>query len=87
MVAADERDAIGVADFEAEKEKERLQGIESAIDKITHEQIIGVRDISSDTEELHQVVELAVDITAYCDGSIHADDVPFLDEDLSGFIA
>jgi hypothetical protein len=34
MVPADEGNAIGVADFEAEKEEEGLEGVEAAIDKV-----------------------------------------------------
>ena len=31
----------------------------------THEEVVGVRDRAADTEEFHQVVELAVDVAAY----------------------
>jgi hypothetical protein len=31
----------------------------------THKQIVCIRDVSSDAEELHQIMELAVDIAAY----------------------
>jgi len=31
----------------------------------THEQVVGVRDVAADAEELHEVVELAVDVAAY----------------------
>ena len=31
----------------------------------THEEIVGVGNITADAEELHQVMKLAVDITAY----------------------
>jgi len=32
---------------------------------LTHEEIVGVGNITADAEELHQVVELAMDITTY----------------------
>ena len=31
----------------------------------THEQVVCVRHITTDAEQLHEVVELAVDVTAY----------------------
>lgn len=31
----------------------------------THEEVVCVRNVTADTEELHQVVELAVDVAAY----------------------
>jgi hypothetical protein len=31
----------------------------------THKQIVCIRDVSSDAEQLHQIMELAVDIAAY----------------------
>ncbi len=31
----------------------------------THEEVVGVGDVATDSEQLHQVVELAVDISAY----------------------
>lgn len=31
----------------------------------THEQVVRVRDISADPKQLHEVVELAMDVAAY----------------------
>jgi hypothetical protein len=31
----------------------------------THEEIVCVRDVTADAEQLHQIVELAMDIAAY----------------------
>lgn len=31
----------------------------------THEEIVRVGDVTADAEQLHQVVELAVDVAAY----------------------
>jgi hypothetical protein len=33
----------------------------------THEEVVGVGDRTTDSEELHQVMELAVDVAAYLD--------------------
>jgi hypothetical protein len=31
----------------------------------THEKVVGVGDVATNAEELHEIMELAVDITAY----------------------
>lgn len=33
--------------------------------RLTHEQVIGIRHIATNPKELHQVMELAVDVTTY----------------------
>jgi hypothetical protein len=34
VVASDEGDAVGVADFEAEEEKKCFEGVEAAVDEV-----------------------------------------------------
>jgi hypothetical protein len=34
------------------------------VDKIAHKQIVGVRALASNLEELHEILELTVDVTA-----------------------
>ena len=43
---------------------------------LTHEKVVGIRIRASDLEKLHEVVELAVNVAAYCDWA-------FLLQDLS----
>jgi len=33
--------------------------------RLTHEEIVCIRDVSADAEELHEVIELAVNVAAY----------------------
>jgi hypothetical protein len=54
---------------------------------VTHEQVVRVRDITADAEQLHEVVELAVDVAADCHGRIDADDVALLDQQLARLVA
>jgi len=70
VVAADERDAIWVAHLQAQQQQERLERVEAAIHKVAHEQVVGLRHVAADAEELHQIMELAVDVTAYLRGWI-----------------
>ena len=64
VVAADERDAVGVAHFECEEQQECLDRVEPAVDEIAHEKVVGVGAVVADEEELLEVVELAVDVAA-----------------------
>ena len=87
VVAADEGDAVGVADFEAEEEQEGFERVEAAVDEVAHEEVVGVRHVAADAEELHQVVELAVDVAAYCHWGIDSDDVAFFYQELACLVA
>ena len=42
---------------------------DTSIDVIAHEQIVGLRNFATDFEQLHQIMELTVDISADNDGS------------------
>lgn len=64
VVTADERHAVWVADFEAEEEEEGFEGVETAVDEVAHEEVIGVWDVAPNAKELHEVVKLAVDVAA-----------------------
>jgi hypothetical protein len=81
VVAADERDSVGVSYFETEEEEERLERVEAAVNKVacpfvsssddasvvshTHEEVVCVWDIAANAEQLHEVMKLTVNISAY----------------------
>ena len=65
MVAANESDAIGIADLEGQKEEEGLDGVVAPIDKVTEEQVVLVGTFAADLEQLDEVVELPVNVAAY----------------------
>ena len=87
MVTTNERDPVWIAHFEAEQQQKGLERVETSVDEIAHEKVICVGNVAADAEEFHQVVELAVDIAAYRDGGVDGDDVAFLDEQFSRFVA
>lgn len=64
MVAANEDDLIRVADFERQEKEEGFNAVVSTIDKVTQEEVVGLGNIAPHFEELHQVVELTMDISA-----------------------
>ena len=59
----------------------------ATIDEVTHEDVVGVRNVATDTEELEEIEELAVDISDDGAGSRHLVDVGFVSEDFTGFEA
>lgn len=87
MVAADEGDAVGPADFEGEQEQESLDRVESPVYKVAHEEILDVREGTARVEELEQVVKLAVDIAGDCDGGGNRLDIGLVDEEFAGAVA
>ena len=70
MVPSYQCDAVGVADFETEEEEEGFERIEAPVNEVAHEEIVCVWYIATDSKQLHQVVELAMYVAAYCDGRI-----------------
>lgn len=87
MVSSYQGNAIRVAHFEAQEQEERLNRIEAPVNEVAHEKVVGIGDVTANPEEFHQVVELAMNIAAYRDWSIHADHVSFLDQKLSCLVA
>ena len=57
------------------------------VDEVAHEQVVGVWHIAAHAEQLHQVVELAVYVTAYCHWSVDCYDVSFFYQQLAGLVA
>ena len=64
VVASQDGDSVLVADLERDKQSDGLDTIIPAIDVIAHEQVVCVGRLTTDLEELKQIVELAVDIAA-----------------------
>ena len=47
MVASDESDTVGIANFECEEEEERFHGEEAAIDEVAKKEVVGVGTLTS----------------------------------------
>ena len=50
--------------FECEEKEECLDRVEPSVDEVAHEEVVRVRNISANFEQLLEVVELAVDVAA-----------------------
>jgi len=79
--------SFGIADFEAYQETDCFDAVISSVNVITHEEVVRVGRRSADAVQLHQIVPLAVDVSA--DGYGRADrlDICFEGERFSGFVA
>ena len=68
VVSSEDSESVLIADFKGDKQGYGLDRVVSSVDVVTHEQIVGVWRMATNLEELAQVMELPVDVSAYCDG-------------------
>jgi len=71
VVATEDCDSLGVSNFESNEQGNSLDGVVSSINVIPHEKVVGIWIWTTDSEKLHQIVKLAVNITADCDRAFH----------------
>jgi hypothetical protein len=50
--------------LQGEEERDALDGVVAAVDIVAEEEVVCVGDLSPDLKQLHQVVELPVDVAA-----------------------
>ena len=65
MIASDQSDPVLVAHFQCQQEQKGLNRMEAAIHEVSHEYIVCLGAVTADLEKLHQIVKLAVDVSAY----------------------
>jgi len=87
MIAPNQSYPVWIPHLQAQQQEERFEGIESAVDEIAHEEIIRIWHIASYAEELHQIVELPVDVTAYRDGCVDSNDISLFNQEFAGLVA
>lgn len=83
VVSTEDGNAILIADLESDQKGHGLDRVVAAIDVVTHEEVVGVGRVAADTEKLHEIVELTVDITTDGDGAAHRLDVGLFHQDLA----
>jgi len=82
VVTSQDGNSVGESHLKGDKEGDSLDGVVSAIDVVTHEQVVGVGGLASNLEKLAQVMELTVDVAADCHGGAHLLHVRLVDQDL-----
>lgn len=83
VIAAYERDTIGIANLEREQEQERLDRVEATIDKVAKEQVVGLGHVAAHAEQLFQIVELTVYVAANGDRRVDFLNIALLGEYLA----
>ena len=73
-----------VPDFEGQEKADCLGGVVSPVNVISKEEVVGVGDASSDFEQLHEIVELPMNVSADEDGRSDVDHIGLLGEDFPG---
>ena len=66
VVTAQQHNSIRVTSLQREKQLHCFYTEVTTVDVISHEYVFGVRNITSNTEQLLQIIELAVNVTAHC---------------------
>jgi len=86
VVASENGDSVLEADLVAHQQGYCLHRVIAPVHVISHEQIIRVRRPPSYSKELHEIVELAMDVPANCDRAPHWLHIALLRQDLFRFI-
>lgn len=86
VVASEDGETFLVPDFETEEEADSLGRVVSSVDIVPQEEVVRGRDIASDSEEFHKIVELPMDVSADVDGSPNVDNIGLFREYLSTWL-
>ena len=62
VIAANQRDISRVPHLKCEEKQEGLHTVKASINEIAHKKVVGAWAVISDSEQLHQIVELAMDV-------------------------
>lgn len=65
VVTSEQGDGAGVLQLEAHEKLESFNGVVASINEVTHENVLGSRDLTTFLEKFQKIMELTVDITAY----------------------
>ena len=71
MISTQDCDSLPEADLEGDEEGDRLHAVVAPVHVVPHEEVVGVRGLAADAEQLHQVVELTMHIPADCYWTFH----------------
>ena len=82
VVAPENGNPVSISDLECDQQCDRFHAVIAPIDVIAHKQVISVRAIASDLEQLDQIVELAVDVATNRDRTSDGLHVLFARNDL-----
>ena len=81
VVASENSESVLEADLQGNKECHSLDRVVTTINVVTHEQVVRIRWLSTNLEQLSKVMELSVDVSADCDGRTYLLDIRFVNKD------
>ena len=87
VVASEQSYSVSVPHLEGQQQEEGLNAVPAPINIITQKDVVGVGRIASYFEELKQVIQLPVDVTADGNRRSNFDNIGFVFEDLLGGFA
>ena len=87
VVTTKDCDPIWETNLHANQKADGLNGVVTAIDVISHEQVVGIRDLSANLEQFLKIVELSMDITANRHRGLYLPDILLSSEKIFGGIA
>jgi hypothetical protein len=71
MISSEDGDSILKSDFEGDEQGHGLHRVVSTINIVPHEQVVRIWGFTTDFEKLHEVMELAVDVSAHGNWTAH----------------
>ena len=86
MVSSQDCDPGTEPDLQRDEERDRLHAVVAPVHVVPHEQVVGVRRLASDPEQLHQVVELSMNVSAHSHRTLHGLDIALFGQDLFCFL-
>lgn len=87
MVPSENGNPPGVPDLQGKKQRNSLDRIIPSVDVIAHEEEAHKGRPPSNGEELHQIMELSVDVSANSHWGLHRLHIPLFDQNLPCFLA
>lgn len=84
VIATQYRQTVGVTRLKSNKQCHCLNRVVASVDIVAHEEVVLVGQVTSNAEELNQVMELTVDITANGDWCSHFLDIRLVDKNFFG---
>jgi len=86
MITTEDGDAAAKPHLESDEESDSLNTVVSSINIVSHEEIVGVWRLSPDPEQLHEVMELSMNISTHCHWTLDCLDIALLGQDLLGLL-
>ena len=81
VIAAQDRDSVSESHLQTDEQSDSLDRVVASVDVVTHEEVVRVRRATSDLEELHKIVELAVHVSTDSDWAADGLHVALLKQD------